>query len=97
MEQGLYAQVVKLHQKDLKFIAENNNKNEANTEEHLKVVKRRSLIVSLVMVLGVRPVCPAADVCISSVLHTRGTLQYVGIKTPLQTAAALLNPFSQNF
>ena len=35
------------------------------------------------MVLGVRPVCPAAAVCISSVLTTRGTLQYVGInKTP---------------
>ena len=32
------------------------------------------------MVLGVRPVCPAAAVCISSVLPTRGTLQYVGIK-----------------
>ena len=32
------------------------------------------------MVLGVRPVCRAAAVCISSVLPTRGTLQYVGIK-----------------
>ena len=32
------------------------------------------------MVLGVRPVCLAAAVCISSVLPTRGTLQYVGIK-----------------
>ena len=31
------------------------------------------------MVLGLRPVCPAAAVCISSVLPTRGTLQYVGI------------------
>ena len=31
------------------------------------------------MVLGVRPVCLAAAVCISSVLPTRGTLQYVGI------------------
>ena len=30
------------------------------------------------MVLGVRLVCPAAAVCISSVLPTRGTLQYVG-------------------
>ena len=49
------------------------------------------------MVLGVRPVCLAAAVCISSVLTTRVTLQYVGINTPLQTAAALLNPFSQNF
>ena len=29
MEQGLYTQVVKLHRKDLKFIAENKNKNEA--------------------------------------------------------------------
>ena len=29
MEQGLYAQVVKISRKDLKFIAENNNKNEA--------------------------------------------------------------------
>ena len=29
MEQGLYAQVVKLHQKDLKFIAVNMNKDEA--------------------------------------------------------------------
>ena len=29
MEQGLYAQVVKLSWKDLKFIVENNNKNEA--------------------------------------------------------------------
>ena len=29
MEQGLYAQVVKLRRKDLKFIAENKNKNEA--------------------------------------------------------------------
>ena len=28
-EQGLYAQVVKLHQNDLKFIAANKNKNEA--------------------------------------------------------------------
>ena len=28
-EQGLYAQVVKLRQKDLKFTAENKNKNEA--------------------------------------------------------------------
>ena len=27
----------------------------------------------------VRPVCPAAAVCIKSVLPTRGTLQYVGI------------------
>ena len=66
-------------------------------EEHLEVVKRRSLIVSLVMVLGVCPVCPAAAVYISSVLPTRGTPNYVGINTPLQTATALLNPFSQNF
>ena len=29
MEQGLYAQVVKLCRKDLKFIASNKNKNEA--------------------------------------------------------------------
>ena len=29
MEQGLYAQVVKISQKDLKFIAENKNTNEA--------------------------------------------------------------------
>ena len=29
MKQGLYAQVVKLLQKDLKFIAANKNKNEA--------------------------------------------------------------------
>ena len=29
MEQGLYAQVVKIIQKDLKFIAANKNKNEA--------------------------------------------------------------------
>ena len=50
-------------------------------EEHLEVVKRRSLIVSLVVVLVVRPVCLAAAVCISSVLPTRGTLQYVGINT----------------
>ena len=28
-EQGLYAQLVKLHQKDLKCIAANKNKNEA--------------------------------------------------------------------
>ena len=61
------------------------------------VVKRRSLIVSLVYGFSVRPVCPAAAVCTLSVLPTRGTLQYVGINTPLQTAAALLNPFSQNF
>ena len=31
------------------------------------------------MVLGVRPVCPAAAVCILSMLPTGGTLQYVGI------------------
>ena len=31
------------------------------------------------MVLGVRPVCPAAAVCISSVLPTHGPLQYVRI------------------
>ena len=66
-------------------------------EEHLEVVEHRSLIVSLVMVLGVCPVCPAAVVCISSVLPTCGTLQYVEIITPLQTSAALLNPFSPNF
>ena len=29
MEQGLYAQVIKLRRKDLKFIASNKNKNEA--------------------------------------------------------------------
>ena len=29
MEQGLYAQVVKLHRKDFKFIATNRNKNDA--------------------------------------------------------------------
>ena len=29
-------------------------------EEHLEVVKHRLLIVSLVIVLGVCPVCPAA-------------------------------------
>ena len=29
MEQGLYAQFVKIRRKDLKFIAENKNKNEA--------------------------------------------------------------------
>ena len=29
MEQGLYAQVAKISRKDLKFIAANNNKNEA--------------------------------------------------------------------
>ena len=34
-------------------------------DEHLKVVKRRSLIVSLVMVLVVCPVCPAAAVYLS--------------------------------
>ena len=33
------------------------------------------------MVLGVRLVCPASAVCISSVLPTRGTLKYVGINT----------------
>ena len=43
-------------------------------EEHLEVVEHRSLIVSLVMVLGVCPVCPAAAVFISSVLPTRGTI-----------------------
>ena len=48
-------------------------------EEQLEVVKRISLIVSLVMFLVVRPVFPAADFCILSVLPTRGTLQYVGI------------------
>ena len=36
------------------------------------------------MVLGVRPVCPAVAVCVSSVLPTRGTLQYVGINTLIQ-------------
>ena len=30
MEQGLYAQVVKIIRKDTKFTAENNNQNEAN-------------------------------------------------------------------
>ena len=50
-------------------------------EEHLEVVKCRSLTVSLVMVLGVRPVYTAAAVCILSVLPTHGTLQYVGINT----------------
>ena len=49
------------------------------------------------MVLGVRPVCLAAAVCIIYVLPTRGTIQYVGINTPLQTAVALLNPFSPKF
>ena len=48
-------------------------------EYHQVVVKRRSLIVSLVYVLVVRPVCPEAAVCLSSVLPTRGTLKYVGI------------------
>ena len=48
-------------------------------EENLELVKRISLIVILVMVLGVRPFCTAAAVCISSVLPKRGTLQYVGI------------------
>ena len=47
-------------------------------EYHQVVVKRRSLIVSLVYVLVVRPVCPEAAVCLSSLLPTRGTLQYVG-------------------
>ena len=32
MEQGLYAQAVKLSRKDLKFIADNNNKNEAKSK-----------------------------------------------------------------
>ena len=36
-------------------------------------------IEELVMILGVCLVCPAAAVCISSVLPTHGTLQYVGI------------------
>ena len=49
------------------------------------------------MVLGVCPVRPAVAVCILSVLPTRGTLQYLGINTPLQTDAALLNPFSTKF
>ena len=31
------------------------------------------------MVLGVRPVCPAAAVYVSSVLPTRETLQYLGV------------------
>ena len=48
-------------------------------EDYLEVVKRRSLIVRLVMVLGVCLVSPAVAVCISSVLPTRETLQYVGI------------------
>ena len=48
------------------------------------MVKRRSLIVSLVMVLGVCPVCPDAAVYISSVLPTRGTLHYAGINAPEQ-------------
>ena len=29
MEQGLYAQLINIYQKDLKFVAENKNKNEA--------------------------------------------------------------------
>ena len=45
------------------------------------MVKRRSIIVSLVMVLGVCPVCQAAAVCILSVLPTHGNLQYIGINT----------------
>ena len=60
-------------------------------EEHLEVVKRRSLIVSLVMVLGVLPVCHAAAVCISSVLPTRGTLQYVRINTICHCNVRLTN------
>ena len=35
------------------------------------------------MVLGVRLVCYAAAVCISSVLPTRVTLQYVGINNTI--------------
>ena len=66
-------------------------------EEHLEVVKRRSQIVSLFMVLGVSPVYLTAAVCISAVLPTHVTLQYVGTNTTLQTAAALLNPFSLKF
>ena len=54
-------------------------------EDHLEVVKHRSPIVSLVMVLGIRPVCPAAAVCVSSVFPTRGTLEYVGINMNLGT------------
>ena len=34
MEQGLYAQVFKICRKDLKFIAENKNKNEAKFKFH---------------------------------------------------------------
>ena len=54
---------------------------DGDIEEHLEAVKGRSLIVNLVLVLGVRPVGPAAAVCILSVLPTCGTLQYVGINT----------------
>ena len=43
-------------------------------EEDQVVVKRISLIVSLVYGFIVRPVCPAAVVCTFSVLPTRGTL-----------------------
>ena len=48
-------------------------------EEDQVVVKRRSLIVSLVYGFSVFPVCPAAAVCTLSVFPTLGTLQYVGI------------------
>ena len=47
-------------------------------EEYLEVVKRISLIVSLVYVYVVRPVCLSAAVWLSSVLPTCGTLQYIG-------------------
>ena len=46
-----------------------------NIEEDQVVVKRRSLIVSLVYGFSVRLVCPDAAVCTLSVLPTRGTLQ----------------------
>ena len=49
-------------------------------EEDQVVVESRSLIVSLVYGFSVCPVCPAAAVCKFSVLPTRGTLKYVGIK-----------------
>ena len=66
-------------------------------EEHLEVVKHRSLIVSLVYVYVVCPVFPAAAVCLSSVLPTCGTLHYVGDKQTLGdccgTAEYILSKF----
>ena len=53
MEQGLYAQLVKLHRKDLKFTAEDKNKNETcirySAEAHLYCLAQPSVFSHIVI------------------------------------------------